>query len=101
MTFLIKKPMNRGDIVTIKLTSAEELIARLDADTPTHYEISRPMTLSYSQQGIALTPWLITADNDSNLQIVKERVMVITTTMKQAADQYIQGTTGIQTVNKL
>lgn len=98
MTLLIKKPAVAGEIVTIKLTSAEELIARLEADEPTCLRISRPMTLSYSPQGVALTPWLITADNDTNLEIKKERVMVMTTTMKQAADQYIQGTTGIKVI---
>lgn len=98
MTFLIKKPAKSGDIVTIKLTSAEELIARLDAETPTYIEVTNPMTLSYGPQGISLTPWLITAENTNNLQISKERVMIMTTTMKRAADQYVQGTSGIKVV---
>jgi len=45
-----------------------------------------------------MTPWLITAENDSGIQISKKRIMVMTPTMKKAAEQYIEGTTGIKVV---
>lgn len=96
MTFLIKKPARSGDIITFKLTSAEEVIAKLVAETDTHYKLDRPMTLSYSPQGVGMTPWIITAEPEAVLEIEKTRVMSTTPTMKQAADQYIQGTTGIK-----
>ncbi len=99
MTFLIKKPARSGDVVTIKLTTAEELIARLDAEDDVSITVSKPMTLSYGAQGVGMTPWLITAENDSGVQIPKKRIMVMTPTMKQAAEQYIQGTTGIKVVS--
>jgi hypothetical protein len=98
MTFLIKKPAKSGDVVTIKLSTAEELIARLDAEDDAFITVSRPMTLSYGAQGVGMTPWLITAENDSGIQISKKRIMVMTPTMKKAAEQYIEGTTGIKVV---
>ncbi len=98
MTFLIKKPAKAGDVVTIKLSTAEELIERLDAEDSAFITISKPMTLSYGAQGIGMTPWLITAENDSGVQISKERIMVMVPTMKKAAEQYIEGTTGIKVV---
>ncbi len=98
MTFLIKKPAKAGDVVTIKLSTAEELIARLDAEDSAFITISKPITLSYGAQGIGMTPWLITAENDSGVQISKERIMVMVPTMKKAAEQYIEGTTGIKVV---
>ena len=101
MTFLIKKPVKTGEVVTIKLTTAEELIARLDADNDSTIRISRPMTLSYGPQGVGMTPWLITSDNDNSVEIDKRFVMFMTPTMKKAADQYIEGTTGIKTVSKI
>ena len=101
MTFLIKKPVKTGEVVTIKLTTAEELIARLDADDETKIRISRPMTLSYGPQGVGMTPWLITVENDNAVEIEKKYVMFMAVTMKKAADQYIEGTTGIKTVSKI
>jgi hypothetical protein len=96
MTFIIKKPIKSGDIVTLKLTSAEEVIARLDEETVNSYRLNKPMTLSYTPQGVGLTPWLITAEPDATIEIEKSRIMALTNTTKQAADQYIQGTTGIK-----
>jgi hypothetical protein len=101
MTFLIKKPAKTGDIVTIKLTTAEEIIARLEKDEANSIEVYRPLTLTYGPQGVGMTPWMITAEPDAYLTIEKRLVMAITPTMKQAADQYIQGTTGIKTVPNL
>lgn len=98
MTFLIKKPAKAGDVVTIKLSTAEELIARLDSEDDASITVSKPMTLSYGAQGVGMTPWLITAENDSGIQISKKRIMVMVPTMKKAAEQYIQGTTGIKVV---
>lgn len=87
--------MKSGDIMTFKLVTAEEVIARVEQETPTHYYLKTPMTLSYTQQGVGMTPWLITADKDTSIEIEKTRVLATTPTMKQAADQYVQGTAGI------
>ena len=96
MTFLIKKPAKPGDIMTFKLSSGEELIAKLVEETDSIYKLDRPMTLSYSPQGVGITPWMITAEPEISVEISKDRVNAASPTMKQAADQYIQGTTGIK-----
>jgi len=98
MTFLIKKPSRPGDIITFKLETAEEVIAKLVEETDTIYKLERPMTLSYSAQGVGLTPWLITSEAEATIEIEKRRVLATTPTMKNASDQYIQGTTGIKVV---
>lgn len=91
MTFLIKKPTLPGDITTFKLTSAEEVVAKLVSETDKVYKVERPMTLSYSPQGVGMTPWLITAERDAVLEIPKDRVMTTTPTMKQVVEQYSNG----------
>ena len=93
MTFLIKKPSRPGDIITFKLETSEEVIAKLVEETDTVFKLERPMTLSYSAQGVGLTPWIITSEQDTVLTIEKRRVLAHTPTMKAASDQYIQGTT--------
>lgn len=101
MTLLIKKPIKSGDIVTIKLETSEELIAKVESDTGDVLQLSKPMTLSYGAQGVGMTPWLITANQESQIELPKSRIITMTLTMKNAADQYIQGTTGIKTVSSL
>jgi len=98
MTFLIKKPARSGDIITFKLETAEEVIAKLIEETDSVYRLERPMTLSYTPQGVGLTPWLITSEPEATIEIEKNRVLATTPTMKNASDQYIQGTTGIKLV---
>ena len=98
MTFLIKKPSKPGDIITFKLSSGEEVIARLVEETDTVYKLERPMTLSYSPQGVGITPWIITSEPEATIEILKKRVTASTPTMKQVSDQYLQGTTGIKII---
>lgn len=93
MTFLIKKPQRPGDIITFKLTSAEEVVAKLVGETDAVYKLERPMTLSYSPQGVGMTPWLITAEKNAVLEVPKDRVMTSTPTMQQVVEQYSAGST--------
>jgi hypothetical protein len=101
MTFLIKKPIAQGDIITIKLQTAEELICRVEKDEDNTLTVSRPLTLTYGAQGVGMTPWIMTGDQDNHIAINKAMIMATTPTMKQAADQYIQGTTGIKPVGRI
>ncbi len=101
MTLLIKKPTKSGDIVTMKLDTSEEVIAKIESDLGDKLQLSKPMTLSYGAQGVGMTPWLLTANPESQIELDKSRIVAMTHTMKQAADQYIQGTTGIKTVSSL
>ena len=101
MTFLIKKPIKVGEIITMKLQTAEEIIARLDKDDETTITVTRPLTLTYSAQGVGMTAWIMTAEEGAQITIDKSKIMTITPTMKQAADQYIQGTTGIKPVTRV
>jgi len=93
---LIDKGITAGEVITIKLTSGEELIAKLDEETATHYKLSRPLVLSMGPQGIGMVPYLFTASQDKVIPLNKSTVTVCVPTMKEAADQYIQSTTGIK-----
>lgn len=92
---LISKPIEQGSIVTIKLTSGEELVARLNNELEDQYELSKPVVLTMSPQGIAMVPYLITVSPTQDVRLAKNVVTVIASTDKAAADQYLQGTTGI------
>jgi len=93
---LINKGITPGEVVTIKTTAGEEIVAKLVEETPTSIKVSKPLVLTASQKGVALVPFLFTTDPDLDIDIFKGTVMVLAPTMKDAADTYIQQTTGIK-----
>lgn len=95
---LIDKGVSAGEVVTLKLTSGEELVARLDDETPTHYKLSRPMVIGMGQQGPGLMPYLFTVDPQKTIPLLKSTVTVAVTSDKVFADQYLESTTNIKLV---
>lgn len=93
---LINKGIAVGEIVTIKTTAGEEIVAKLVLETETHVKVSKPLVLTAGQKGIALVPFLFTTDPDADIEISRATVMVIAPTIKDAADTYLQNTTGIK-----
>jgi hypothetical protein len=92
----IDKGIAPGEIVTLKLTSGEELVAKLVEEQPMHYKLSKPLVLTATQTGIGMAPYLFTVSPEKEIRISKATVTVVEATDKQFADNYIQGTTGIK-----
>lgn len=93
---LIDKGAAVGEVVTLKLTSGEELIGKLVEETDVHYKLSRPMVIAMGQQGPGLMPYLFTVSPDKDIKLSKGTVTVVAATDKMFADQFIQTTTGIK-----
>ena len=91
---LLTKYITPGDIVSLKLTNGDELIARFESDTTDEIKINRPLAITASSQGLGMMPWMFLGDSD-NITLKRNHVFVIMPSKKDAADQYIQGTTGI------
>ena len=94
---LINKGMAEGDIITIKLTSGEELVAKLVEENAVSIKVSKPVVLTANQNGIAMVPYLFTVSQDRHISIAKGTVTVFEQTEAGAAKQFIQATTGIVT----
>ena len=94
---LINKGVSSGDIVTIKLTSGEELVAKLIEENPMQIKIARPLVLTMGQQGIGMVPYLFTVDPDKDISMSRSTITVLETTEDSAAKQYVKATTGIVT----
>lgn len=92
---IIDKGVSAGEVVTLKLTSGEELVARLVEDAITYYKIEKPLVLGHTPQGPGLMPYLFTVSPDKEVKLLKTAVTVAEATDKQFADQYLQSTTGI------
>lgn len=88
-----------GDVVTLKMSSGEELIGCYINDDTNSYVIDRPVTLSVGPKGgPALTPYLMTVNpaNTRNLKINKSLVVCVANTDRELADQYTSALSGIQ-----
>lgn len=94
---LLKKPMVTGDVVSIKLSNGDELIARLDSEDATTVTIDRPLALTMQGGGLGMVPWVLLGDKDS-ITIQRSHIFAIVPSKKDAADQYLAGTTGIALV---
>ena len=95
---LIDKGVTEGEVVTFKLTSGEELVAKLVEDGPVYYKLSKPMVIGMGAQGPGLMPYLFTVHPDKEVKLNKSVVAMAEATDKQFADQFIQTTTGIKLV---
>lgn len=93
---LIDKGLSAGEVVSLKLTSGEEVVARLEEENITEYKISKPMVLSMGPQGVGMMPFMFTVDPEKTVAIEKTKVAVAAATFKEFADQYLSGTTGIK-----
>ena len=92
---IIDKGVSVGEVITLKLTSGEELVAKLLEDGAIYYKLSRPMVIGHGPKGPGLMPYLFTVDPSKEIKLLKTTVTVAEATDKGFADQFIQSTTGI------
>jgi hypothetical protein len=92
---LIDTPYKIGDTVSLKLTTGEEVVARLEEETGTVYTLHKPMVLIAGQQGLGLAPFMFSVSPDAKFKINSSVVTCILKTEKELASQYTQQTTGI------
>jgi len=95
---LIDKGVAVGEVITLKLTSGEEIVVKLTEETSTYYKLSRPMVIGMGQKGPGLMPYLFTVHPDKDVKLLKMTVTVAEATDKQFADQFIEQTSGIKLV---
>jgi len=95
---LIDKGVSVGEVITLKLTSGEEIVAKLVEETATYYKLSRPQVIGMGPQGPGLMPYLFTVHPEKEVKLLKTTVTMAEATDKTFADQFIQSTTGIKLV---
>lgn len=93
---LINKGLTENEIVSLKIISGEEVVGRLLEETSLSYKIGKPTLINLTERGLVMTPYLFSADMEKPIEIFKSGIVSIFLTEKAFADQYIQGTTGIQ-----
>ena len=92
---LIDTPYKVGDTVSLKLSSGEEVVARLEDESGSKYTLHKPMVLVAGQNGLGLAPFMFSVGADAKFQINASVVTCVLKTEKELASQYTQQTTGI------
>jgi len=92
---LISLPYKVGDVVSMKLTTGEEVVGKLEDDTSDSVTISRPLVLAAGPQGMSLAPYLITANDVGSIVYKRQHVVAIAASAKEMSNNYLQATTGI------
>jgi uncharacterized alpha/beta hydrolase family protein len=92
---IIDKGVCVGEVITLKLTSGEELVAKLVEETPTHYKLAKIQVIGMGPKGPGLMPYLFTVNPDKDVKLLKTTVTVAEATDEVFAKQFLQSTTGI------
>jgi hypothetical protein len=94
---LINKGFSAGDVVSIKILNGDEIIARFESEDKETVTISRPLALTMGQGGLGMIPWVFLG-NAEKITLQRNHVFFVVASKKDAADQYMEGTTGIALV---
>jgi hypothetical protein len=92
---LISKGVAEGEVITLKLTSGEEIVAKLVEDGAAYYKLKNPQVIGMGPKGPGLMPYLFTVSPDREIKLAKATVTVAEGTDEQFAKQFIESTTGI------
>jgi hypothetical protein len=97
MLLNLKKDFANGDVVSIKILNGDEIIARFESEDKDTVTISRPLALTMGAQGLGMIQWCFLGDADK-ITLSKSHVFFVVASKKDAAQQYMEGTTGIAMV---
>ena len=88
-----------NDIISFKLISGEEVVARLVAQTADHYEIYKPLSLMPGPQGLALAQTMMSSKLDHNITLTKHAVVMHSLSREEMTAAWYEATSGIKTAN--
>lgn len=91
---LIQKGFSSGDVISVKLINGDEIIARFEEETDAYLKISKPLAITIGAQGLGMIPWMFLGETET-FKLKHDHIFASVIAKKDAADQYIQGTTGI------
>ena len=93
---LIDNQFQATDIIVMRITGGDEVIARFVSQDEKGIKVSKPLALTVTQQGLGMSQYLMMGDMTKDFTFNKTAIITVQKANKQAADNYIKGTTGIQ-----
>jgi|TARA_B000000557_G_scaffold261601_1_gene260874 hypothetical protein len=90
------KKHEEGDIVAIKLVTAEEVIAKVVEEGADSIKVMKPMMLVHTPKGLAMSQFLMMQDVKDAVEISTSNIIAITKANSVASSQYSQTVTSIK-----
>jgi len=87
---------NQNDIISMKLTSGEEIIGRFIEQKYNETVVQKPMMIVPSQSGLGLMPWAFTLGENSSVPIKENSISAKFKTEENIKSQYVESTSGIK-----
>ena len=95
---LIAKPIEKKDVVTIKMMNGEEILGRFESETDEELIVSRASVVAANPDGkMGLVPWLMSASPEK-VSINKGTVVAYLPTVEEIAKVFTEATSSIQLV---
>ena len=89
---LIDNQFQASDIIVMRITGGDEVIARFISQDDKGIKVSKPLALTVTQQGLGMTQYLMMGDMTKDFTFNKNAIITVQKANKQAADNYIKGT---------
>jgi hypothetical protein len=94
---LIETPYKNGDTVSFKLSSGEEIVARLEEESGEYFSLKKPMVLIAQTEGLGLAPFMFSVNPDGKFMLRADTVSCVAKTQDEISKQYTATTSGIVT----
>lgn len=95
MLIEIEKDLKENDVVSLKLSSGEEVISRYVSMDGDNYIVKNPMVLVAGPQGLGMQPFMLSVKADGKFTMQSKNIMCAKRTEEELAKQFIQQTTGL------
>lgn len=92
---LIDAPYKNGDTISLKLSSGEEIIGRLEEETDKYFQVRKPMVLIAQPEGLGLAPFMFSVSPEGKFRVQANSVSCVAKTEEQISKQYTSQTSGI------
>lgn len=80
--------LEAGEVLVMKLSSGEEVIAKIESVDGNTIKLYRPCTLGMSANGPVINKWVVFADKDKLVELKSEFILATCPPEKQIADHY-------------
>lgn len=93
---LVTSNFSKDEVITFRLNTGEEVIAKLVEENQDHYVVSKPLAIIMGQDGPAMGPMMFSANwQEHNVQVYKVGVVMTATTVTEIKKAYLQSTSSI------
>lgn len=87
--------LSANTIYSIKLTSGEELIAKVTNVYDTYITLVNPLSVAPGPQGMGLIASMFTADPDSEITLNINTITMVAPSDSAVKSKYVEATTGL------